>query len=756
MKKNIILFAALFSGFAAFSQDRHYDALAQVSRTKVVYDRVSGFSRATQFSPKRVTKQNYFQLYHELQRADFSGRWPNIEQLRHQSDLGFAENKIPLSIIISDFENISLQALENRTVYTDASQNLKTNAGAREVFEENHLAIASPILAETKTYNPVFVLKPELIFRQSEKSLASFEIKQNGAWTKVAPNEDFSLRFSADGKQEIPYRITLSDGKSTEGSFEINVRAQTIVQDSGKTNLAPQVVTQFTAGIPYKGYGETAAYNGVGEYEIFLDTVNGVLDKPIIMVDGFDPGDTRNTTAIYGMLNYGSQNLGNTLRAKGYDVVILNFPTYTRSGTTTVVDGGVDYIQRNAMVLLELLKKINAQKVGNAKNVVIGPSMGGLITRYALKYMEKNNMEHDTRLWISFDSPHYGANVPIAFQHLFNYMGNGPLGNTTMQDVVNGMLKSPAAREMLIDQFEGHLQAGSDYEFNTADASLLPVGCPNYRTAFQTELNALGFPTKTRNISVINGAGNGTANGTPGMVVLDHTFNTSSTQRAIVKVNYTPKKNTAMEVSRVKGQQWVLFWLTILESAASSKGTATSDGLDTAPGGRYDLNGLAAMDNPLVTEFLAAMTIKYFCFIPAASAMAVPNPTNWYAIVPGSASTPFAAQSVPMENQNHVQVTATNATFIMNEILAGTLATSENIQKNISVNTIVKNEVRIHSPQSLRNAQISIIDAAGRIIWQKTMDLQEQTAIYPNLQRGNYILKISGENVNFSSKIIKD
>ena len=41
--------------------------------------------------------------------------------------------------------------------------------------------------------------------------------------------------------------------------------------------------------------------------------------------------------------------------------------------------------------------------------------MGGLISRYALGYMWRKNIDHDTRLYISFDAHHVGANVPIGF-----------------------------------------------------------------------------------------------------------------------------------------------------------------------------------------------------------------------------------------------------------------------------------------------------------------------------------------------------
>ena len=141
-------------------------------------------------------------------------------------------------------------------------------------------------------------------------------------------------------------------------------------------------------------YGEPTNYPGEGEYEIFLDTDNGVLDKPIILIDGFDPGDGRDIAGLYELLDYqgsmGPENLADFVRAEGFDVVIFNSPIYTRAADGAIIDGGADFIERNAFLLVDIINTINMQKVGNEELVIIGPSMGGLISRYALNYMEAN------------------------------------------------------------------------------------------------------------------------------------------------------------------------------------------------------------------------------------------------------------------------------------------------------------------------------------------------------------------------------
>ena len=192
-----------------------------------------------------------------------------------------------------------------------------------------------------------------------------------------------------------------------------------------QTPGSESAITPINSTLTYQGFGENIAHVGTGEYKIYYDNIDGVLDKPIFFVDGFDPGDDRTIPLTYDLLNFGNsgENLGDIVRDLGFDLIVLNFPTYTSSSDgTTNIDGGADFIQRNAYILVELLNTINAIKVGAEENVIIGPSMGGLISRYALRYMEQNTLDHETRLYLSFDSPHLGANVPIGLQYILNYI----------------------------------------------------------------------------------------------------------------------------------------------------------------------------------------------------------------------------------------------------------------------------------------------------------------------------------------------
>src|SRR5690606_656623 len=94
----------------------------------------------------------------------------------------------------------------------------------------------------------------------------------------------------------------------------------------------------------------------------------------------------------------------------------------------------------------------------NEELVIVGPSMGGQISRYALAYMEKKyaatqdaEWQHNCRLWISVDSPHLGANVPIGVQMLLNYAYYRQ-NSVAAGEFVVGQLQSAAARQQMIEQ----------------------------------------------------------------------------------------------------------------------------------------------------------------------------------------------------------------------------------------------------------------------------------------------------------------
>lgn len=551
--------------------------------------------------------------------------------------------------------------------------------------------------------------------------------------------------------------------------------------------VAQTQITTAPVNLDALGYTGEPTVAAVGEFEIFYSTNNGdnLLRNPIILVDAFDPGDVNKIPDIYGFLDFdgdtGTSNLADVLRAEGFDVVILNFPGI----------GGADYIERNAMILVDLINILNTQKAMDTatpgQNIIIGPSMGGLISRYALNFMESTMQDADTGLWISFDSPHLGANVPIGLQHQFNYLANNPLNPVAeVQPIIDDVLNSTAARQLLIDHFEPHLETGSAVDF---DATLtLPIAHP-FRTIFLNNINSLttsGFPENVRSIAVTNGNifdgtnyylakdDGSTTQVSPGFIITDTTipleipglFGGTITLNIDISLNMTPAAGAAQQVSR--------FFTTVpilgnVESTASS-GTDNFDGVDAAPGGLFGLSAFAGDLEPgVATDFLDDLNIDQFSFIPTVSALGLTitdeatggDNIDWYHDINISTTrattdnTPFDNTFIPNTNEGHVELTQANIDFMLAEIRGAVLSTNdENILSFQLEKNPVKNELVLLSNINT-NAEISIIDVTGKVALRTKTNLTNRNVIPVNLEQGFYILNvISEDNRRFTTKFL--
>ena len=198
------------------------------------------------------------------------------------------------------------------------------------------------------------------------------------------------------------------------------------------------------------------------------------------------------------------------MRLEGYDLVILNLPRvltgYRRAGFFQIpvyYRGGSTYIETNAYVLVKLIQQVKAQLQAAGSNeqlVIVGPSMGGQIARYALTYMEQQYAatgdpawQHKTRLYISLDSPHNGANTPIGAQMFLKYFAED-IGKAAAQNGLD-QVDSPASRELSL-QHRSRLTG-----------STVPFQSDQERDYYVSNLSNIGnWPQQLRRVAVTNGS----------------------------------------------------------------------------------------------------------------------------------------------------------------------------------------------------------------------------------------------------------
>lgn len=94
--------------------------------------------------------------------------------------------------------------------------------------------------------------------------------------------------------------------------------------------------------------------------------------------------------------------------------------------------------------------------------------------------MELNNEDHNTRLYVSQDAPHNGANISIGLQELIIYENSGE----------QYQLRNPAARHMLLNHGDKSFDGGYRIEHEIRTSYFKPL------------FNTIGFPQDTRNIAI--------------------------------------------------------------------------------------------------------------------------------------------------------------------------------------------------------------------------------------------------------------
>lgn len=263
------------------------------------------------------------------------------------------------------------------------------------------------------------------------------------------------------------------------------------------------------------------------------------LNKPLIILEGFDIMDDYTLSMLYE--NWDRGDFISEARDNGYDIFCVNFRNNSQD------------LHLNAQSVENFIKDINTYKSGNQEGILAGESMGGVIARMALKELEDEPYDHEIGLYISFDAPHRGANIPISFQTALETTNDlqilniGPFQwflifgflkpNIDVDDLelLENKLKSIAGQQLLITHVSGNT------EFNE----------------LQSELDNLGYPAETRNIAIANGSNiaDKLFDYEPGESVLYHSnqANCYFMNRVVIQLNFT-ELNSHQRVSEIISQ----------------------------------------------------------------------------------------------------------------------------------------------------------------------------------------------------------
>jgi hypothetical protein len=705
--------------------------------TGILYDRVMSFSSLNMLKENAViTKsnyQNFIQSWSELYRSAYNPTFISLENLKTNIKANTNPNLVDIGIINTKMNYIDYGTPTNPSLTTTGGY--LYNVAGINPFLEKQITLISPlkerVISGTVTFRLLSSFMLQLTGSQIKTLVANFGTTTNYNLINnyVISTTNPEVIFTTSGKKEFVFTVTFSNNitETLKATMDIVVSNNSTAKALASLLSFPLeqdfveangISLTSTGNVAFQGYNETSTSKGVLEYRTYYNLVtnNGSavskIKKPIIILDGYDPGDGRkiyqgstgydsSKSSLYELMAYDDDNnpatipinLVEKLRSApyGFDVTLVNFPN------------GADYVERNAMALVALLNRENEKLTANGsteKVSIIGPSMGGLVSRYALAYMEKNGLNHNTKLWVSFDSPHLGANIPIGAQeNLYFYGYKGRQDQAKIKFDEN--FRSPAARQMLIEQLDGKQEASpypTDLWANTS-----PNGQNNnspFRQQFQNNLNtnglsgSNGYPQNLRKIALINGTTNGTTTNNTGNKFLElaaftiikfgQIFGTPiQTKIKVATIEDSFLQNTGgygqtfagkVTIKRVGG-------IEVQNGSISRTNSNPRGSMDNVQGGTFNTQGIIKDEftlalNDAVDSQEWRQYLPNHAFIPSVSSLAFKNSNfDWSSAInrnlvcdPLNKEIYFDTYFAPSTNQEHVFVSAENADWLVKEL----------------------------------------------------------------------------------------
>ena len=636
--------------------------------TGILYDRVLPLAMLPSFSqgaqPDTASAGYFYQAYLELRNAAYTAtafpltlpqlRAKGRQFLRHDSvALAVLDYKVNYLDTLAVYDNLLLET--NRLYYDVASP-------PRSPYLTASVTVAAA-LVDTIQAATTFYVPQDLLLTNGSRRVSSLQVDfgDGAGLVTCRPGQPRIVSYSQSGRKIIAYTVFFTDG--TQRQCRSSLYAKPDLSITSRSSL-PLLLENITAQESFAGYDGSPALFGTGEVLVVLHNAQSQdeyranpstykLRKPLIILDGFDPQDgsglsnIRNPASFYQVVQQaGILTAADQLER---DVILLNFPNSPRrqlNGALTPynVDGGSDYIERNALVLVTLINQLKPRLASpSEKFAIIGPSMGGLISRYALAYMEKRQYaltsagqpaspqwDHNTALWLSLDAPHQGANVPIGAQEFLRYFQDY---SQSAQEKFDTRLNTPAAKQMLLH----HHSAGT---YNV-------LGAPGFRDRFMLALrdngrpNSLGYPELLRRVAITNGrldggaqgaaAGSGVPCGTA--LQMDKVVKVFSIFRslffyrkakkgaaAIGDINFSPSNSTC---DIFKGQVDGLIKILVGKGPRKRISTtrSTTGSYDLAPGGWYNTQQQIVDGSSDDSSTSYANVKPNHCFIPTVSGL---------------------------------------------------------------------------------------------------------------------------------------
>lgn len=591
----------------------------------------------------------------------------------------------PVSVMHYSYNRFKPNAVAEGAVRVVNNQILDVEG--KNPYETCNLFAVAPRKVEFHSGTVSFVFPRELALSNSNVVQAKLFVRFDEGLPFQSVNWDVPVlhTYKQTGVKKLQFKVVYPDGRTFLS--QTNIWAKGIESISPRNKQEDLLRENITIAATSKHSG--------GTIQIRYNDATRRIRKALVIAEGFEADiapkqDIETFLASRSKVEvFDNKDLLFFLDSLGYSIVYVNN------------NNGTDDIRRNAALFEEALDLINSPqyKDGDYPNVVMGFSMGGLVARYALRKMELANKPHHTWKYISVDSPHRGANIPVGYQAMLRHVGGlqfkllGSTAFSARRDVKQvgqalQALNSKAARQMLI------YYVGDD---GTS------INSSEY-TRFMEEYHALGMPRLCQNVAITNGALNGKKLFEPGadLINLDAGsplldiglslgrpisaalslfsnypqmllnlvpgISNLRVHVSVKSIGYQPLTAYRGRIVLYKKALLLIPMQTTLEEASlnTSKDLLPIDG---AQGGMFTAKNYPKPQSNLLLSTNDFMKQQSFCFIPTVSAL---DMKEWRKRLDGNTQYDFYASGqsdfehwmIPDESEGHVSL-ATSASRLM-------------------------------------------------------------------------------------------
>lgn len=317
------------------------------------------------------------------------------------------QNVVPLTFIFQSYNRIRQTALSEGlfSIAADSVGILDVPNRPSSPYDLYEIFAFAPFKTKITRFNAINFTLPDDLFYIQGINTVEIDFNDGAGFRQLSKGGSVSIYYATEGLKYLTARITTSNGVRTAKSVVDYKRPATYSIPNYTWNI--EVDPVYTNDNEY--LGEESQLQTLNNPVIpcnsgsFIDRLlcaqkpnarveveigcDGVFDKPIIIVEGFDPNGELDLNELRRRFDEGFLE---TMSAYGYDFVFVDF---TKNST---------YIENNARVLEAVINQVNATKMGTHGSSIIGFSMGGLITRWCLKDMEDRNLQHNVQNYFSY------------------------------------------------------------------------------------------------------------------------------------------------------------------------------------------------------------------------------------------------------------------------------------------------------------------------------------------------------------------